>query len=129
MIFTNAFSSSLHLDMKKYWYIIEEGEDPLNWQIWWDLTPQNPQNLETHSCCKQYQPIWSLGFPVPPLTICSGARITDLPSLGFQPRFQAGDGWSHFCQHLRPQLQDLHTLSKGYVTKGTCDCKHRLSIF
>lgn len=40
MIFTDAFSSSLHLDMKKIpGIVIKEGEDPLNRQIWWNLTP------------------------------------------------------------------------------------------
>lgn len=46
MIFTDAFSSSLHLDMKKYRYVIKEGEDPLNRQIWWNLTPPPPQSTK-----------------------------------------------------------------------------------
>ena len=67
MSFTNAFSSSLRLDMEKYRNIFQGDETPFKADLGEFDKKKIPTKFRNHSYSRQYQPIWSLGFPIPPM--------------------------------------------------------------
>lgn len=120
MIFTDAFSSSLHLDMKNTGTLSKEGEDPLNRQIWWNLTPPpNPQNLETQlQAIAAYLVTW-LPCATPDRLLLSQDHSRLASRQGM-----VGNHTKISCISAAGPRHNFKL-----VTKGTCDCKHRLSIF